>query len=190
MPEATYPRKIPLGRRPPKGIRLPGPRQHVRHRAAILGVLILLPRVPAAHRHRAPRGQDQAVAGRKACASCCRVIAFAFMPRAPKTFGDKCVDAIRENIHKTGLPWARHDGPMVKDIIDREYAKLHPAKDCSDEEWLASLEANPAYQGLDVRREYEKCRVWTQTNKRQMPTKRRFLNWLNKAERPMVPQSS
>jgi len=118
------------------------------------------------------------------------VIAFAFMPRAPKTFGDKCVDAIRENIHKTGLPWARHDGPMVKDIIDREYAKLHPAKDCSDEEWLASLEANPAYQGLDVRREYEKCRVWTQTNKRQMPTKRRFLNWLNKAERPMVPQSS
>jgi hypothetical protein len=53
-----------------------------------------------------------------------------------------------------------------------------------DSQWLESLKANPAYQGIDVDREYAKMITWCQTNKKQ-PNRRRFINWLNKCDRPM-----
>ncbi len=49
-----------------------------------------------------------------------------------------------------------------------------------DDAWLAELEMNPAYVGIDVRRELGKMQAWSVTNK-ALPTRRRFVNWLNKA---------
>ena len=57
----------------------------------------------------------------------------------------------------------------------------------SDDEWLASIKANPAYQGIDVDREYGKMQAWCQTNGKQA-TRKRFLNWLNRVDRPMSAQ--
>ena len=54
----------------------------------------------------------------------------------------------------------------------------------SDEEWLKSLESTPAYEGLDVRREHAKMVAWCSVNGKQ-PSRRRFVNWINRAERPM-----
>ena len=54
----------------------------------------------------------------------------------------------------------------------------------ADDEWLASLAASPAYQGIDVAREFAKCVVWCE-NKRKQASRRRFINWLNRVERPM-----
>ena len=58
------------------------------------------------------------------------------------------------------------------------------APPASDSEWLASLCTSTAYQGIDVRREFEKMNLWACTNKKQA-TKRRFINWLNRVERPL-----
>lgn len=54
----------------------------------------------------------------------------------------------------------------------------------SDSDWISELSKNAAYEGIDVRREFGKMVAWTTTNKKQ-PTKRRFVNWLNRAERPI-----
>ena len=54
----------------------------------------------------------------------------------------------------------------------------------SDADWLASLAANPAYAGISIQTEYGKMTAWCSANRKQ-PTRRRFVNWLNRAERPM-----
>lgn len=56
----------------------------------------------------------------------------------------------------------------------------------SDADWLKSLEANPAYTGIDVQREFAKCKAWCEVKKKQAPSRQRFLNWLNRVERPMA----
>lgn len=59
----------------------------------------------------------------------------------------------------------------------------------TDEAWLERLSANPAYAGLNVRDEYGKMTVWCETNKKQ-PTRRRFVNWLNRCDKPMAMTTS
>jgi uncharacterized protein YdaU (DUF1376 family) len=54
----------------------------------------------------------------------------------------------------------------------------------SDEDWLKQLEILPAYNLMDVRREYSKMQTWCGVN-RKMPTRRRFVAWLNRIEKPM-----
>ena len=54
----------------------------------------------------------------------------------------------------------------------------------SDEEWLNQLGTNPAYSLIDVRREYSKMQTWCGVN-RKMPTRRRFVAWLNRIDKPM-----
>jgi hypothetical protein len=54
----------------------------------------------------------------------------------------------------------------------------------SDEDWLNQLAINPAYSLIDVRREYSKMQTWCSVN-RKMPTRRRFVAWLNRIEKPM-----
>lgn len=58
-----------------------------------------------------------------------------------------------------------------------------PAK-FNDREWLSFLATQSCYTGIDVAREYAKMVLWCQVN-RKKPSRARFINWLNKAERPM-----
>ena len=51
----------------------------------------------------------------------------------------------------------------------------------TDEEWLRSLEVMEIYRHVDVRRELGKAQVWASANKREM-SRKRFVNWLNKAD--------
>ncbi len=65
-------------------------------------------------------------------------------------------------------------------------AKRTPKKALeTDEEWLSSLEADPALKGLNVRREIERCALWYHQNvsKTGKPSRRRITNWLLKAEK-------
>lgn len=52
----------------------------------------------------------------------------------------------------------------------------------TDADFLAELSANPAYSHIDVSLEFEKAVVWCSVNNRQ-PTKRFFVNWLNRIEK-------
>lgn len=54
----------------------------------------------------------------------------------------------------------------------------------SDEVWMSDLTFNTAYLGIDVEREFQKCKTWCETN-RKHASRKRFINWLNRIERPM-----
>jgi hypothetical protein len=55
----------------------------------------------------------------------------------------------------------------------------------TDAEWLASLAASPAYAGLDVAREHAKASEWCRV-RQQTLSRQRFVNWLNRADKPMT----
>lgn len=48
----------------------------------------------------------------------------------------------------------------------------------TDDEWLASLSADPTYEGLDIQKLRGKCENWCTVN-RKIFSRRRFINWLN-----------
>jgi hypothetical protein len=54
-----------------------------------------------------------------------------------------------------------------------------------DSEWIEQLCNDPAYQGIEVKREHGKMVNWCKV-KGATPTRRRFINWLNRAEKPMT----
>ena len=74
---------------------------------------------------------------------------------------------------------ARRAAPTPKTTTTR------PPK-LSDADWLAQLKADPTYAGLDIDRELGKCRQWCTTNSHVFGRKR-AVNWLNRAERPLQP---
>lgn len=55
----------------------------------------------------------------------------------------------------------------------------------TDEEWRRKLQESEAYKALSVESEFEKAVFWCEQRRRQ-PTRRFFLGWLNKIERPMA----
>jgi hypothetical protein len=66
----------------------------------------------------------------------------------------------------------------------KEGKEVADASVTNDEDWLKQLAINPAYSLIDVRREYSKMQTWCGVN-RKMPTRRRFVAWLNRIEKPM-----
>ena len=42
---------------------------------------------------------------------------------------------------------------------------------------IEEVQNQPAFQSIDVQREYEKCLAWCSTNGHQVPSKRRLVNW-------------
>lgn len=69
--------------------------------------------------------------------------------------------------------------------IDALPEKAHtPKKKTSDEitdEWVQSLFDKPAFENKDIWAEYEKCKVWSETNNKAF-NRRRFVNWLNNSK--------
>lgn len=53
-----------------------------------------------------------------------------------------------------------------------------------DEEFLEELQNKPAYQGINVKRLYDKMVVWCEMKGKQ-PTRLRLINWLNREDIPM-----
>lgn len=51
----------------------------------------------------------------------------------------------------------------------------------TDSEWLETLVQDSTYSGIDVKREHGKMLNWCRANQKS-PTRRRFTNWLNRAD--------
>jgi len=51
--------------------------------------------------------------------------------------------------------------------------------------FFEKLKTNPTYKGIDVDREFGKCKAWCEVRKYHV-TERRFVNWLNRVERPVA----
>ena len=75
-----------------------------------------------------------------------------------------------------------HGGLLVSDSPKPKKA----LPKASNEDWLKELEANPAYAGIDIRRELGKAQAWASVRGVGV-SQRRFINWLNKAmtDRPI-----
>lgn len=59
------------------------------------------------------------------------------------------------------------------------------ASPASQDEWLEGLVRNPAYDGIDVKVQFEKMKVWCKEHRKE-PTRRRFVNWLNRCDKPIT----
>lgn len=55
----------------------------------------------------------------------------------------------------------------------------------SDDTWLKTLETDPTYAGIDIRRELGKMQQWCLL-KRKQPSRARFLNWIGRIDKPLV----
>jgi len=60
----------------------------------------------------------------------------------------------------------------------------------SDEEFIQSLKNDPAYKGVDVDREIHKLKAWLSVRPGEQCTRRRLINWLNRADRRIDPFNS
>lgn len=63
--------------------------------------------------------------------------------------------------------------------------KRQPKSEPDDKTWMAGLLADPTYAGIDVANEHGKMVRWCDTNGKQA-TRRRFVNWLNRCDKPMA----
>lgn len=69
----------------------------------------------------------------------------------------------------------------------RESVRAAKAAPTDEKAWLEDLVKDPAYQGIEVMREHAKMLVWCR-NKKVNPSRSRFINWLNRCERPLTGQ--
>jgi hypothetical protein len=71
------------------------------------------------------------------------------------------------------------------DVVKKEGSgeKTQP-NGVDDIAWIRSLKETQAYAGLDIDRELGKCKTWCDTNHQRF-SRRRFVNWINRAERPI-----
>lgn len=81
-------------------------------------------------------------------------------------------------------PAHTHEGEQASER-PRKAAAPRP-DDQTDAEWLDALAASPTYAGIDVAREFAKMEFWCSTHHKQ-PTRRRFIAWINRVEKPMAP---
>lgn len=72
------------------------------------------------------------------------------------------------------------------DTKRKKKASGRPMPPFNLEDWLSELENDETYQGLNIRTEYGKCRNWCVVRKLAL-SKRRFVNWLNRADRKLLP---
>lgn len=77
------------------------------------------------------------------------------------------------------------DSPAASPTDSPKPPKTPKPPALSDAEWLAGLTANAAYDGINIAREHGRMCAWCE-NKRKQPTRARFLNWLNRCDRPMT----
>lgn len=82
------------------------------------------------------------------------------------------------------IPATIQDNTIQDNSVGRSPKPAAKAAQLTDSEWLASIKANPAYQGVDVDREIGKARAWYSTRNQQL-TRRKIVAWLNRCEKPV-----
>lgn len=77
------------------------------------------------------------------------------------------------------------EAPTSRKVIEELSLEVATAPKPDDTaSWIAELQADPTYAGIDVAREFGKMTNWCRVNGK-VPTKRRFANWLNRVDKPI-----
>lgn len=93
---------------------------------------------------------------------------------------DKCINETFDLM--LGEAQAEWERTFASKHAANKAPKRRKVSEMTDEEWVASLEADPLFKGIDIRREIARCQFWCRQNK-AVASRRRILNWLGKAER-------
>jgi hypothetical protein len=72
------------------------------------------------------------------------------------------------------------DGDGTRQMSTRASA----SSSTSSSDWIKELSTDSTYSGIDVKREFGKMANWCKVHNVQ-PTRRRFVNWLNRADKPL-----
>lgn len=67
---------------------------------------------------------------------------------------------------------------------EKDIGKLNLPNGIIDSEWISRLAQNKAYEGIDIKCEHGRMIAWCEVN-HKTPTRRRFVNWLNRADQPL-----
>jgi len=100
-----------------------------------------------------------------------------------ESYGARFSVSVGEYLKTHGLSGlGRINGRILADLAQRFHdnerkVKKQKVKLASDEEWLKSIEADPAMAGIDVRRELGRCQFWCKRRGR-ICTRRTFEAWL------------
>ncbi len=94
---------------------------------------------------------------------------------------DQLYQALKAKALFLGRPLKESEWKEEARVVLRE-ARKPKQSEMSDEEWVASLEAEPSLKGINIRQEIGRAQFWCKQNKR-VPTRRFLVNWLNKAEK-------
>ncbi len=111
-----------------------------------------------------------------------------------KSFGEVLVVATSDYLKQNGLTTlGQINREVLRDVADRTYNHYRSQIDrqeqaLSDEEWLARLQKREGEMGLNVRQQYSTAQAWYENNG-QVLTRRKFMDWLKKADRPLAANS-
>ena len=95
--------------------------------------------------------------------------------------------------HDRDIADAEADADTKNKTLGESVAPSAPTKakksDEPDESWLKGLASDQAYAGINVSTEFAKMSRWCEVN-RKAPSRRRFINWLNRVEKPLTAQKT
>jgi hypothetical protein len=78
-------------------------------------------------------------------------------------------------------------GIQSKGTNSRELKKVTKRQSSlSDDDFVSSLKANPAYAGINIEQEIGKMQAWLLTKPGRKLTRPFMVNWLNRAEKPVA----
>jgi hypothetical protein len=66
-----------------------------------------------------------------------------------------------------------------------EREKKLKTSEIPDDEWMATIKANPEHEGKNIDAEFRRAHEWCLKNNRQN-SRRFFINWLSKVEKPLT----
>lgn len=100
------------------------------------------------------------------------------------------VEAVLEgDLERKGKGKGKGNGNGMLFPMEKEAKKSRKKMALSDDQYVSELAQDPAYQGIDVKKEFLKFSRWCVANRRQ-PTRRFLVNWLNNADRYMAPAAT
>ena len=106
------------------------------------------------------------------------VISSRYQNDTPEREGETYKEETETELEKDTKENITHNVPLKRSRTARQKNIL------SDEDWMQSLKTTEAYDHINVSSEYSKMMVWCQ-NKNKQPTRTRFINWLNRIEKPL-----
>ena len=107
------------------------------------------------------------------------------------TYGEQFADAMAAYLTNNGLKQSQLTRTIMASVADHfhdSWKRRQKAKKdgLNEAEWLAQLQSHEANRGLDVQLEMQKCQLWIKIHPGIRFTRRRFLAWLLKADRPLL----